>query len=111
MRVLTFKLTGLIITICSVRERLNTLDSRSLARRCLRNSNPARGFFLRLLKLLRRESYCVLSLSETYYVECSGSVATVRYDEARHQPSAVTIGLYVRPEFSSKSTEHPEISI
>jgi len=51
---------------------------------------------VRLLELLRRESYCVLSLSETYYVECgNGGAATVRYDEARHQPSAVTIGLYV----------------
>lgn len=50
---------------------------------------------VRLLELLRRGSYYVLSLSETYYVECSGSAATVRYDEARHQPSAVTIGLYV----------------
>lgn len=76
-----------------------------------RETRIRRGFFLRLLKLLRRESYCVLSLSETYYVECSGSAATVRYDEARHQPSAVTIGLYVRPEFPSKSTEHAEISI
>lgn len=86
---------------------LNTLDGHWRSRRRLRKSNPQRGFSLRLLKLLRRESYCVPSLSETYYVECSGSAATVRYDEARHQPSTVTIGLYVRPEFSSKSTEHP----